>query len=205
MIWLDHAAICAETLDEGTAWVEDRLGVTLSPGGKHLDMGTHNRLLGLGPEQYLEVITIDPDGTRPDRPRWFDLDRFSGPPRPASWICATAALDDAVARAPDGVGSPLDLSRGDLEWRFTIAPSGQSPFDGLFPPLIQWRKGRHPATRLPDHGIRLKTLTLTHPRADALNNSLQSLGLTTAVNITKAPNPAITLAFQTPAGPKVLA
>ena len=37
-------------------------------------MGTHNRLLGLGTNVYLEVIAIDTEAAPPARPRWFSLD-----------------------------------------------------------------------------------------------------------------------------------
>jgi hypothetical protein len=71
---LDHLVVAANTLDQGSAYVQDRLGVSPAGGGKHVAMGTHNRLLKLGPGQYLEVIAIDPEGRQPDSPRWFNLD-----------------------------------------------------------------------------------------------------------------------------------
>ena len=80
MLTLDHIAISARTLAEGTAHVETLLGVTLGPIGHHAHMSTHNRLLGLG-DLYLEVIATDPDAPKPQWPRWFDLDHFAGPPR----------------------------------------------------------------------------------------------------------------------------
>ena len=49
MLVLDHIAVAAETLAEGAAHVEAALGVELSDIGVHDRMGTHNRLLGLGP------------------------------------------------------------------------------------------------------------------------------------------------------------
>ena len=80
MLELDHLAVSAADLAVGTARIEDLFGVRLAPGGKHPDMGTHNRLLSLGPGLYLEVIAIDAAAPPPDRPRWFDLDNFDGPP-----------------------------------------------------------------------------------------------------------------------------
>ena len=73
---LDHLAVSAATLAEGTAHVEAALGIVLEPGGRHDRMGTHNRLLGLG-DIYLEVIATDPDAPEPAWPRWFDLDNFA--------------------------------------------------------------------------------------------------------------------------------
>lgn len=71
---LDHLVVAARTLEEGAAYIERMLGVAMSPGGQHPQMGTHNRLLNLGGGVYLEVLAIDPQGIPPDRPRWFDLD-----------------------------------------------------------------------------------------------------------------------------------
>ncbi len=71
---LDHLAIVAPTLEEGVAYVEKTLGVPMAAGGKHPEMGTHNRLLRLGDDIYLEVIAVDPEAPRPERPRWFGLD-----------------------------------------------------------------------------------------------------------------------------------
>ena len=47
MFELDHLVVAARDLDEGTAFVQNLLGVPLEPGGKHAAMGTHNRLLNL--------------------------------------------------------------------------------------------------------------------------------------------------------------
>ena len=73
----DHLAVCGETLDAAVAHVEAVLGLTLEPGGVHVEMGTHNRLLSLGPGMYLEAIAVNPEAAHPGRPRWFDLDRFA--------------------------------------------------------------------------------------------------------------------------------
>ena len=72
-IRLDHLVIAAANLAEGCDWVEARLGVAVAGGGRHASMGTHNALWGLG-DCYLEVIAVDPQGARPDRPRWFGFD-----------------------------------------------------------------------------------------------------------------------------------
>jgi hypothetical protein len=44
---LDHLVISARTLDEGTQYVADTLGVAPAGGGAHPLMRTHNRLLNL--------------------------------------------------------------------------------------------------------------------------------------------------------------
>ncbi|MFM2355551.1 MAG: hypothetical protein RLZZ528_1287 [Pseudomonadota bacterium] len=172
MARLDHIAVSAETLDAGADGLSALLGVPLEPGGRHPHMGTHNRLLSLGPEEYLEVIAIDPEAAPPGQPRWFRLDGFSGPPRLTNWIARTDDLAASLAAAPPGAGSPVDLARGDYRWRFGVTADGRLPFDDCFPALIEWQGTAHPATALPDRGCRLRALELHHPQAAALARAL---------------------------------
>jgi hypothetical protein len=169
---LDHLAVGCGVLAEGVAAVEAALGVTLAPGGEHAAFGTHNRLLSLGPVEYLEVIAVNPAAPAPGRPRWFDLDRFAGPPRLTNWVAACEDMAAALAASPPGAGVPMDLARGDFRWAMAVPGDGRLPFDGGFPALIRWDGAAHPAPRLPDHGIRLLALTLTHPQADELRAAL---------------------------------
>lgn len=168
----DHLVISAASLTEGALAIEAALGVPLEPGGKHPFMGTHNWLLSLGPEEYLEVIAIDPAAPKPDRPRWFRLDRFSGPPRVTNWVLRTAGLDSALAAAPVGAGRPVELERGPYRWRMGVPEDGCLPFDGAFPALIEWQGERHPAPALPDRGCRLCRLEIAHPRGDLLRAAI---------------------------------
>jgi len=175
VVRLDHLAVACGALAEGVAAVEAALGVPLAPGGVHPTMGTHNRLLSLGPDEYLEVIAIDPGAVPPGRARWFDLDRFSGPPRLGSWICRTEDLAQAQALAPPGTGVPIPLQRGDFRWTMAVPDDGILPFDGVFPALIAWVGTAHPAPRLPDQGVRLRGLEVAHPRPEALRTALTHL------------------------------
>ncbi len=203
MLAFDHIAVSAETLAEGVAWVEDRLGVPLAGGGQHPHMATHNRLLGLG-DLYLEVIAADPDAPRPAWPRWFDLDRFSGPPRLTNWVARCDDLDAEVALSPPGIGVPVALARGDFRWRMAVPGDGILPFDGAFPALIQWKGSAHPAPRLPDAGVRLIRLTLIHPQADALRDGLAGRLDDPRVVVEQGPEKAMQAEFATPHGTRRL-
>lgn len=173
MLVFDHIAVSASTLAEGVAHVEAALGVTLAGGGQHPHMATHNRLLNLG-DLYLEVIAADPAQPRPAWPRWFDLDRFTGPPRLTNWVARCDDLDADIALSPPGIGTPVALQRGDFRWQMAVPATGILPFDGAFPALIRWEGTAHPAPRLPDAGVRLVALDITHPDATALTAALQT-------------------------------
>ena len=81
---IDHLVVAARTLAQGADFLRDLLGVEALSGGKHVAMGTHNLVMQLGEERYLEVIAIDPDAEPPERPRWFDLDRRQTSPASSS-------------------------------------------------------------------------------------------------------------------------
>lgn len=198
----DHIAISSLTLDEGVAAVEAALGVPLAGGGQHPHMATHNRLLGLG-DLYLEVIAADPAAPRPAWPRWFDLDRFTGPPRLTNWIAACDDIDAALALAPRGSGLPVQLARGDYRWQMAIPGDGRLPFDGCFPALIQWQGDLHPARALPDSGVRLTRLEIAHPEAAALRKALAGFA-DPRVQVVPGPAKALRAGFSTPHGTRVL-
>ena len=198
MLTFDHVAVAAETLQEGVAAVEDALGVALAGGGQHAHMSTHNRLLGLG-DLYLEVIAADPSVPRPEWPRWFDLDNFSGRPRLTNWIARCDDLAGSIAVSPRGVGVPVSLQRGDYRWEMAVPADGKLPFGGGFPALIQWHGTRHPAKALPDVGLSLRRLEIAHPQATELRAALDGRLRDARVVITEGAL-AMRASFETPHG-----
>ena len=159
---IDHLVVAARTLDEGAAWVRERLGAGCVAGGKHATMGTHNRLLSLGPETYLEVIAIDPEAPAPARPRWFELDtaamreRRARGPALVHWMERTRDLEAELASYPAQVRIE-SFTRSGLRWRLALTADGSFPGGGTLPTLIQW-DGADPCASLPDAGIRLERL-----------------------------------------------
>ena len=204
MLTLDHLAVSATRLDDGVAHVERALGVVLAPGGKHELMSTHNRLLSLGPGLYLEVIAIDPEAPPVAHPRWFDLDRFDGEPRLTNWIARCDDLPAAIAAAPNGVGRLTELARGDLRWQMAVPDDGCLPFGGTYPALIRWYGSAHPAARLPDAGIRLARLELTHPQVDRLRAALAGQIDDARLSFREGASPRLRAAFHTPGGERWL-
>lgn len=207
---IDHLVVAARTLEEGASWVESRLGVAPAGGGKHALMGTHNRLLGLGPV-YLEVIAIDPLAPPPGRKRWYALDapsmraRLERGPALIHWVARTSDIMAAAAAVLVDVGEVIAVERGESRWRITVPRDGGLPAAGVFPSLIQWTTA-DPTTLLPDSGCRLESLDLGHPRATALYESLRGLGLGEGEPVELADaEPAIVARIRTPGGMAVLA
>ena len=75
---IDHLIIGAETLEQGVEYVRNTLGVEVPSGGKHAAMATHNHVMSLGDNVYLEIIAANNSQQaqveRLQQPRWFALD-----------------------------------------------------------------------------------------------------------------------------------
>ncbi|MBC7393944.1 hypothetical protein RCH10_000735 [Variovorax sp. GrIS 2.14] len=221
---LDHLVIAAASLDEGVAWCEATLGVTPSTGGPHPMMGTHNRLLAISsdafPQSYLEIIAINRK-TTPTRAarlrRWFDFDDAvlqaglarHGPhlihfvARVADARASLEALSHHHAHIDRGplIEAARDTAAGRLEWQITVRDDGQRLFYGALPTLIQWG-AVHPVESLPTSGISLRSMHLTHPRADDLATALTAIGLVDMNVLAGAPN--LVAVLDTPRGPVTL-
>ncbi len=201
---LDHLAVAGETLEAATAHIEAALGVSMDPGGVHVEMGTHNRLLSLGPGIYLEAIAINPEARAPERPRWFDLDRFAGAPRLSNWIARTTDLSAELGQAPVDMGVPIPFQRGRFSWSMAVPGTGRLPFDGAAPALIQWDGAAHPADHLPDRGLRLTRLEIAHPEAEALRSAFPALDRLALVELVQGDRPELRARIETPAGVRLL-
>lgn len=175
VIELDHLVVAARTLEEGARWVRERAGAAPEPGGRHLGFGTHNALLRLGGDVYLEVLAPDPAAPAPPEGLLFGLDRpetrrlLEDGPRLLHWVVRTRALADDLARlaaaagaAPAALGAPTPMQRGALRWTLAIPADRGRPPAGL-PSLIDWGDAPHPCARLPDRGVALARLTVAAP------------------------------------------
>ena len=179
---LDHIVIGAATLEQGVDYVRTVLGVTIAPGGKHTKMGTHNCVMSLRHDVYLEVIAIDPDAEGPLRPRWYGLDdpfvraRLQRQPALLTWVVNNSDIEllGSESAFPFGVVTPM--WRGDLEWSITIPADGGLPAAGMLPTLLQWRSSSHPTCGMSDTGCKLQRLELYHPQIDWIESILASVG-----------------------------
>ncbi|MDF1721282.1 MAG: VOC family protein [Minwuia sp.] len=169
---LDHLAITARTLDEGVAHVRETLGIDMPPGGAHPRMGTHNRLLSLGQDVFLEVIAVDPAAATPACGRWYGLDHFDDAPRIGTWILGTPDIERSLARAHADSGPAIEAVRGDLEWLISVPADGSMPMQGAYPTLIQWPEGPLPVTRMAGRGCALIGLEISHPDAERIATML---------------------------------
>jgi hypothetical protein len=186
MAGFDHFALACQDLTEGVAFVESLTGVRAAPGGPHPGVGTHNALLSLGADVYLEIIAIDPNQAQPTGPRPFGIDDHAGPrlaafaihPDPGESIESVAETIKNHGSDPGPVSS---MSRRkpdgeEISWRLT-----RSNRTGLVPFVIDWGNTPNPATITPA-GCSLVSVEGNDPQVDEISDLHRSLGLVTKVS-----------------------
>ncbi len=181
-------------LDATSALVE-RDGITLVDGGPHVGVGTRNRLAGLGPGRYLEVVGPDPEQPEPDAPRPFGIDGLTAA-RLVTWAVRVpdldAALDAARGAGHDpGPARAMSRRRPDgqlLAWRLAFPPDD---LGGVMPFLIDWGDTAHPSDSLPG-GSGLDELVLEHPEPGRVRAVLDAVGGDETVVVRAGATPALT-------------
>ena len=186
---LDHIVIGAETLADGVSYLESILGVEIPFGGEHTQMGTHNHLMQLGDEAFLEIIAINAQATPPDRPRWYGLDDpyiracLKRQPALLTWVVNTLDMDSLLKRATYSVGNPELIWRGDLNWKFGLPEDGRLLAAGMLPYVIEWHTDSHPSHGMADLGCRILNLEIFHPYPDWIRTSIESIDALQLVQI----------------------
>lgn len=211
MLRIDHLAIIAPSLAEGAAHVCKQLGIEMPAGGQHPQMGTHNLLLRLGDDLFLEVIAVDPGAERPGRPRWFGLDdaqavrsAWEDERRLRGWVARTDDLDAVLARHGAVLGDPMPVSRGSRHWVFAVPPDGSLPADGVAPSVMDWGPQGNPAAAMPDHGARLGSFHIEHPDPDRVRDLYASLVIDGHPTVRQGPMLRYRALIETPAGIRTL-
>lgn len=178
---LDHFVIGASSLAEGVSYVQRTLGVDIPFGGEHKIMGTHNHLMQLGNEIFLEVIAVNRSAVPPDRPRWYGLDDpyvrscIEKQPSLLAWVINTNDLVSLTHRAEYSLGCAEPVSRGDLSWLFGLPTGGELIAGGILPYAIEWQTDTHPSHRMNDPGCRIEKFEIFHPCPTWLERALGRL------------------------------
>ncbi|WP_428633609.1 VOC family protein [Sedimenticola sp.] len=210
---IDHLVIGAANLAQGAAYVKTQLGVEIPIGGTHEKLGTHNHLMQLGNELFLEVIAVNPNGQTPARPRWFGLDdphvshALNNQPALLTWVVNTQDIEALLNKTSASFGKVTPISRGDLNWLFGLPGDGRLLAGGMLPYVMQWQTDTHPANRMADRGCRLQQLHIHHPYPDWLDTNLKAIGAAELVQIhplDNATTPYLEAVIATPGGEKIL-
>jgi hypothetical protein len=199
---IDHIVYGVVDLESGVEDLERRGGVRAVPGGKHLGRGTHNALLGLGGESYLEIIARDPDQEPPPARLPFALEELTAP-RMVGWAIRAHGIDAFVERArragyDPGAVKNMSRTRPDgvqLAWKVAQDPPAGRGF--VVPFVIDWLDTQHPSESVP-RGVTMVGLSIVHPDPGSVRPALQALGV--AIPVFEGVEPALVAVLDTPSG-----
>ena len=177
---IDHLIYAVSDLERGMDEIEELLGVRPVIGGRHPRYGTHNALLSLGPDTYLEIIARDPSLPAPGQGALVDFSPNESS-RLITWVyrpnnieAASAAAHDAqIGLGPIETGSRERPDGSLLSWRLTDPYA--MPLSGAIPFLIHWGNTPHPSGAVPSGG-RLVELAIEHPQAESIEEAMTVLG-----------------------------
>lgn len=207
---IDHLVYLVHDLDEAAAKLGKALGVTFSPGGRHLHRGTKNVLLRIGPKTYFELMAIDHDNLDFSGERWMGADHLSEevPGRLSRWGLQVNKTGLEAGANLLGIYMPgagqiqpgtRQLANGKtLRWQLT--DPGTEALRTL-PFLIDWCGDPSPAERLPEVGCQLKSLQVSSARSIAINFLSQA---SPKVSVTNSTDESIRAELLGPAGKIVL-
>jgi hypothetical protein len=211
---LDHLVYGVPDLAEAIAIFEERLGLTAILGGRHEGLGTHNAILPLTHESYVELIAADPERPTPNHPRPFGLDTLPHP-KLVTWAVRSRAIERDVERAHDrgyDPGTVIPMTREEpsgetIAWKLALRakPVG----DGLVPFIIDWGQTRHPSDlEAAPHEAggpagsqprgALTEFFATHPEPEPVQAAIDALGLDLEIRCESIPS--LTASLSGPAG-----
>lgn len=201
---VDHLLLGVTDLDLGMAWVERLTGVKAVIGGSHPGVGTHNALISLGGERYLEIIAPDPAQAAYNFP--IDV-RTLMQPRLITWAAVAGDINAIAERAGEAgyqVFGPREGSRrrpdgGVLKWK-TLGVLNDLGLQGVepIPFFIEWAAGSlHPSQNSP-RGCNLESFALEHPDPVGLHDALRKLSIEAVVE--EASSPRLRATLNTPKG-----
>ena len=146
---LDHIVFGSLTLEEGTEFIENILQAKLSDIGYHKDMGTHNRVIRIGKNVYLEVVAIDPKIKILNDRIWFNLDnpnlqsKLKKSPQIIGYVIESKNINITKYYDPF-----FESSRDIYKWQFAMPTFNKNILDreiieaGMIPGLISWKSNK---------------------------------------------------------------
>ena len=189
---VDHIILAINNLEKGMAQFKAATGIEPVFGGVHPDGFTHNALVALNGETYIEIMAPRPDAK--DVPEDFaKLETLT----PAGWAVRTRTKEklktSGFAVTENHPGSRAKPDGSVLKW-ITFRVDGHVEF----PFFIQWGDSTlHPSASSPG-GCRLKSLAVTNPDTQSLSqlNDLLNLGL----EVAEGNGSSMVLTLNTPKG-----
>ncbi len=180
---LDHLVYAVPSLAEAVEHFDRALGVRPSLGGRHEAFGSHNAILPMQGESYVELIALDPENPEPPQAPPFGLAELREA-RLVTWAVRSVDIDASAEKAKaagydPGLIVPVSRLAPDgtrLEWKLSLRPRPTG--DGLVPFVIDWGSTPHPSNDggSDDQRCQLQSFQAVHPEPEPVRHDLRALG-----------------------------
>jgi len=179
---IDHLVYCVEDLTTARTDFKSKYGLESVIGGKHLKHGTHNALINLGNQCYLEILAIDKENEVDPDHIWMGLN-FLQNEKFTRWALKSDDIlfdqscsmkyDPALSELSEGQRKKPDGAV--INWQM-IRPIS-TPEVEIFPFFLDWSSSHaHPTDDIPISG-QLLSLSLTHPEPSRFETHFKALGI----------------------------
>jgi len=198
MLHLDHILYAVPNLEKGIEDFEKLTGVRPAYGGKHTNLGTHNALVSLGKEVYLELIAPDPNQNIPLKNIVFNIGKIKVP-KIITWAVRSANINELgakikIAEIQDGKRIKEDGTL--LKWK-TAEITEFADTSGMVPFVIQWDQTPHPASTSPV-GCNLLEFSAEHPSPNQFTKLVSELSF--PFKIVESPSFQLKIKINSPKG-----
>lgn len=202
-VWLDHFVVAIDDLDAGISAFEALTGVRPVYGGEHPNLGTHNALVSLGPDRYLEIVARRPGASL--GPLFRDA---SGCVTLTPILLALATNDvtqlhrvitsAGFAANEPSLGSRVTADGEKLRWSMFMM-NGEGLANAPF--FIEWDASTaHPSSNAPA-GCSLDSFTVTSPNHENVQHLFKAIDFAAAA---ESGAKRMMISLQSPKGPVTL-
>ena len=203
---IDHLVYAVPDLEKAVNQFERISGVRPVYGGKHQHQGTHNALINLGNNSYLEFLAIDPENKNIPPPRWMGIDLIREP-KITRWAVKSKAINEELnilkkikpSLAITKTGKRQRQDGAILQWELSIPQA--TPEVEIYPFFIDWKSSEHPTVALPQH-CELISFHATHPAPAEIITFLKNINA--EITIEKGNEITLIAKINTPNGQIVL-
>lgn len=153
---LDHVMYVVRDLDEAARRVRFELGLDSYAGGEHVGIGTANRVVPLGDEQYVELMAVTDETTARSNPVGQTVLDWAGEGEGLrAWCLSTTGIDAVAARLGLNATAWTRLRPDGVELHWRLAGVDRSMADASLPFFIQWDvpPSLHPGAERVDHTV----------------------------------------------------
>jgi len=151
---IDHLVYAVPDLEKAVESLEKNYGITAVMGGQHLNQGTHNALVKIGEQSYLEIIAADPQNPNSPDSRWMGVDLIDGP-QMTRWCVRSNKIEEdtqVIKSFKPELGEIIEgerLTKDDQLLKWTMSFPMARPVVELMPFLVDWSNSSvHPTDNL---------------------------------------------------------